>query len=404
MTERQIPKLGDLRALMKPRAVPLDPTERRLARAWCIDDLRTIARRRTPRAVFDYTDGGTEEERSLARAREAFGSVEFSPRVLRDVSKVDPSTSILGAPSALPVIFAPTGFTRMMHHAGERAVGQVAEAAGIPYCLSTVGTTSVEELAEAAPHGRNWFQLYLFQDRAASSELIGRAEAAGCEAIVLTVDVPVQGGRRRDLRNGLTIPPSLTLRTFAEGALHPNWWFNFLTTKPLRFASFAGHGESLKEQIARAFDPSITLDDLAWLRSVWSRPILVKGIQSVDDAKAVVDAGVDGIVISNHGARQLDRAPVPLELLPEIADAVGESAEVMMDGGVRTGADVIAAVALGARAVMVGRPYLYGLMAGGEAGVQKVVDILTEEITRTMRLVGVTAIDQLDAGYARLRP
>ena len=388
---------------MQPRTVPLNPVERRLARAWCIDDLRPIARRRTPRAVFDYTDGGTEEEESLARARDAFARVEFSPRVLRDVSKVDPATEVLGAPASLPIIFAPTGFTRMMHTEGERAVARVAEASGIPYCLSTVGTTSVEELAEAAPHGRNWFQLYLFQDRAASSELIARAAAAGCEAIVLTVDVPVQGGRRRDLRNGLTIPPSLSLRTFAEGALHPNWWFDFLTTEPLRFASFAGHGESLKEQIARVFDPSITLDDLAWLRSVWSRPILVKGIQSVADAKAVVDAGVDGVVISNHGARQLDRAPVPLELLPEVAAEVGDRTEVLMDGGVRTGADVVAAVALGAKAVMVGRPYLYGLMAGGQAGVQKVVDIFTEEITRTMQLVGVTAIDQLDATYARLR-
>lgn len=403
VSERRIPKIEDLRALMKPRPVQVSATERRLARAYCIDDLRTIGRRRNPRAVFDYADGGTEEERSLARNRDAFARVEFIPRVLRDVSAADPSTTILGLSAALPLAFAPTGFTRMQHHLGERAVARVAEEAGIPYCLSTVGTTSPEELVEAAPHGRNWFQLYLFQDRAASKDLIARVDAAGYEALVLTVDVPIQGGRRRDLRNGLTIPPSLSLRTFAEGALHPSWWMNFLTTEPLRFASFAGHGESLKEQIARAFDPALTFDDVAWLRDVWPRKLLIKGIQCVDDARAVADLGVDGVVVSNHGARQLDRAPVPLELLPEVATAVGDRVEVLMDGGVRSGADVVAAVALGARAVLVGRAYLYGLMAGGQAGVQKVVDIFTEEVKRTMQLVGVTAIDQLDPSYARLR-
>ncbi|MGH8999957.1 MAG: alpha-hydroxy acid oxidase [Acidimicrobiia bacterium] len=403
MTQRRLPRPAELRQVLRPRPQRLDPVERRLARAHSVDDLRVIARRRTPRAVFDYTDGGTEEERSLARNREAFGRVEFSPRVLRDVSKADPSTVILGRPAALPLAFAPTGFTRMMQHEGEPAVARVAHAAGVPYCLSTLGTTSVEELVAAAPGGRNWFQLYLFQDRAASRDLIARAEAAGYEAIVLTVDVPIQGGRRRDLRSGLTMPPTLTLRTLAEGTLHPSWWFNFLTTEPLRFASFGGHSESLADQITRVFDPSLTFDDVTWLRSVWPGTLVVKGIQSVDDARALADLGVDGLVVSNHGARQLDRAPVPLELLGEVTAAVGDRVEVLLDGGVRTGADVVAAVALGARAVLVGRAYLYGLMAGGQQGVQRVLDLLATEIVRTMILLGVTAIDQLDPTYARLR-
>jgi L-lactate dehydrogenase (cytochrome) len=332
-----------------------------------------------------------------------FSRVEFSPRVLRDVSSPETSTLILGERSELPLVFAPTGFTRLMHQEGESAVARVAERAGIPYALSTVGTTSIEALAAAAPKARKWFQLYVWRDRAASRDLVERADAAGYEALILTVDVPVAGDRRRDVRNGLTLPPSLTLRTFLEGALHPSWWFDLLTTDPLTFASLTSSEGTVAELINRIFDPVLNFEDLSWLRGIWSKPLIVKGILNVDDARAVVDLGADALVVSNHGARQLDRAPTPLEQLPSIVDAVGDRAEVYMDGGIRGGADVVAAVAFGARACLVGRAYLYGLMAGGQRGVQRAADILSAEITRTLQLLGVTSVSELTRDLVRLR-
>jgi L-lactate dehydrogenase (cytochrome) len=403
-TERRLPRWSELRPLLRPRPLQLDPTERRLSRALTVADLRTVARRRTPRAVFDYTDGAAEAESSLRRATEAFERVEFRPRVLRDVTAVDTATSILGRPSALPLAFAPTGFTRMMHHQGERAVARVAEAVGIPYALSTLGTTSIEDVAAAAPGARKWFQLYVWRDRGAGKELVERALAAGYEALILTVDVPVAGARLRDARNGLTIPPSLTLRTVVDAATHPAWWFNLLSTEPLEFASLTSSEGTVAELINRMFDPSLTVRDVSWLRETWPGPLIVKGIQHVDDARMVVDAGVDAIVVSNHGGRQLDRAPTPLEVLPAVAEAVGDRAEVLLDGGVRSGADVVAAVALGARACLVGRAYLYGLMAGGERGVRRAVDILAVEIARTLQLLGVDGVGGLEPEHVRLRP
>jgi L-lactate dehydrogenase (cytochrome) len=403
-TERRLPRWSELRPLLRPRPLQLDPTERRLSRALTIADLRALARRRTPKAAFDYTDGGAEAETSLRRAREAFLRVEFQPRVLRDVSAVDTTTSVLGRPSALPLAFAPTGFTRMMQHEGERAVVRVAEAVGIPYALSTLGTTSIEDVAAAAPGARKWFQLYVWRDRGAGKELVERAQAAGYEALMLTVDVPVAGARLRDARNGLTIPPSLTLRTVLDAATHPAWWFNLLSTEPLVFASLTSSEGTVAELINRMFDPSLTVRDVEWLRETWSGPLIVKGIQHVDDARMVVDAGVDALVVSNHGGRQLDRAPTPLEVLPAVVEAVGDRAEVLLDGGVRSGADVVAAVALGARACLVGRAYLYGLMAGGERGVRRSVDILAVEIARTLQLLGVDAVDALAPEHVRLRP
>ena len=330
-------------------------TERRLARAASVADLRLLARRRAPRAVFDYTDGAAGEEIALRRSREAFGRVEFRSRVLRDVSSVDTSTTILGRPSALPLIFAPTGFTRMMHTEGEPAVARVAARVGIPYALSTMGTTSIEGLAAATPGGRLWFQLYLWRDREASRDFVERAREAGYEALMLTVDTPVPGARLRDVRNGLTIPPSLSMRTFAEGVLHPTWWFDLLTTDALEFASLNRFEGTVAELVGRMFDPSVTMSDLSWLRSVWPGPLVVKGIQHVEDARAVVDAGADAVVVSNHGGRQLDRALVPLEALAEVVDAVGDGVEVYVDGGILSGSDLVAAVALGARAGLVGR-------------------------------------------------
>ncbi len=403
-TKRHLPRWSELQPLLRPRPVELDPTKRRLSRALTIADLRAAARRRTPRAVFDYTDGAAETETSLRRAREAFERVEFRPRVLRDVTVVDTTTTILGRPSTLPLAFAPTGFTRMMHHEGERAVARVAEGAGIPYALSTLGTTSIEDMAAAAPHARKWFQLYVWRDRGAGKELVERAQAAGYEALVLTVDVPVAGARLRDVRNGLTIPPSLTLRTVLDAALHPWWWVNLLTTEPLSFASLTFWEGTVAELIDKMFDPSLTSRDLTWLRETWSGPLIVKGIQHVDDARMVVDHGADAVVVSNHGGRQLDRAATPLEVLPAVVDAVGDRAEVLLDGGVRSGADVAAAVALGAKACLVGRAYLYGLMAGGERGVRRAVDILTGELIRTLQLLGVDSVTSLAPAHVRLRP
>jgi L-lactate dehydrogenase (cytochrome) len=403
MTSRRLPSWAELSPLLRPKPLELDPVKRRLSRAVTIGDLRDIARKQVPRAVFDYVDGAAEDETSLRRTRETFQKVEFVPQVLRDVSAVDPSTTILGKPSALPLVFAPTGFTRMMNHEGEPAVAQVARNTGIPYALSTMGTTGLEALAEAVPDARRWFQLYLWKDRAASRDLIARAKAAGYEALVLTVDTPIAGARHRDTRNGLTIPPALTLKTFFDGALHPAWWFNLLTTEPLSFASLNSWNGTVAELVAVMFDPSVTFADLEWLRGEWNGPLVVKGIQNIEDAQAVVERGADALVVSNHGGRQLDRAPTPLEQLPPILQAVGDRAEIYLDGGIMSGADIIAAVALGARACLVGRAYLYGLMAGGQQGVQKTADILTKEIIRTMRLLGVKTISELNPARLRLR-
>lgn len=389
--------------MLRPRRLPLSPTERRLATVASIPDLRLLARRRAPRAVFDYTDGAAGEEIGLRRSRQAYARVEFQPTVLQDVSSVDTSTTILGRPAALPLVFAPTGFTRMMHTDGEPAVARVASSIGIPYALSTMGTTSIERLAAAVPDGRRWFQLYLWRDREASRDFVVRAKRAGYEALVLTVDTPVAGARLRDVRNGLTIPPSLSLRTLAEGALHPAWWFDLLTTEPLEFASLNRFEGTVAELVGRMFDPAATMGDLAWLRSVWDGPLIVKGIQTVADARAVVDAGADAVIVSNHGGRQLDRSPTPLEMLPAVVDAVGDRAEVYVDGGILSGSDVVAAVAFGARAALVGRAYLYGLMAGGERGVQRAAEILREEVAGTLALLGVTRAADLRREHVRLR-
>lgn len=353
--------------------------------------------------MFDYADGAAGDEISLRRSRAAYSRVEFVPQVLRDVSSVDTSTTILGRRSTMPLVFAPTGFTRMMHTEGESAVGRVAAGVGIPYALSTMGTRSVEQLAAEVPTGRLWFQLYLWRDRDASRDLVERAKAAGYEALVLTVDTPVPGPRLRDVRNGLTIPPSLSARTLLDGALHPAWWFDLLTTEALEFASLNRFDGTVAELVAQMFDPTATLEDLTWLRSAWPRPLVVKGIQTIVDALAVVDAGADAVIVSNHGGRQLDRGLTPLEVLPGVVDAVGDRAEVYIDSGILSGSDVVAAVAFGARAALVGRAYLYGLMAGGERGVRRAADILQAEVASTLALLGVTRVDDLCRDRIRLR-
>jgi L-lactate dehydrogenase (cytochrome) len=403
MTARRFPRWADLRPYLRVEPIRGSAVDRRLARAASIEDLRLAARRHTPRAVFDYVDGAAEHELSLRRSRAAFASVEFLPGVLRDVTQASTATTILGRPAAMPLIFAPTGFTRLMHHEGEPAVARAATRAGIPYSLGTVGTTSPEDLAKSDPGGNHWFQLYVWRDRGISQALVDRARAAGFGTLILTVDTPVGGARLRDLRSGFTIPPSLRVGTIADIALHPGWWFNLLTTEPLRFATPPGFHGTAADLMDRVFNPSLTLDDIDWLRNLWPGSLVVKGLQDPADALAVVERGADAVIVSNHGGRQLDRVVTPLEQLPRVLEAVGGRAEVFMDGGVMSGGDVIAAVAMGARACLVGRAYLYGLMAGGERGVDRATTVLHQGMIRTMKLLGVTSVEQLTPGHARLR-
>lgn len=398
MGTRRVPRWSELSELVRPRKVSGSAVERRLARAATVDDLRETARRTVPRAVFDYTDGAAGEELSLARSREAFRRVEFRPSVLRDVATVDTATTVLGRPAALPLVFAPTGFTRLMHTDGEPAVARVAERTGIPYALSTMGTTSMEALAAAAPGTRRWFQLYLWRDREASAAMVQRARDAGYEALVLTVDTPVAGPRLRDVRNGFTIPPALSLRTVANAALHPRWWIDLLTTEPLEFASLSSWGGTVGELVDRVFEPSATVADVARLREDWPGPLVVKGIQGADDARAVVDAGADAVVVSNHGGRQLDGAIAALDALPAIVDAVGGDLQVLLDSGVRSGADIVKALALGADAVLIGRPFVWGLAAGGEDGALAVLRGMLADLDLTLGLTGHTAPGELNPG------
>jgi L-lactate dehydrogenase (cytochrome) len=369
--------------------------KRRLEKALTIYDLREIAKRRTPQAPFDYTDGAAEQELSLSRARRAFENVEFHPNILRDVSKVNTAREVLGGASAFPLSIAPTGFTRMMHTEGELAGAQAAAEFGIPFTLSTMGTASIEQVAAVEPLGRRWFQLYLWTDRDQSLELIRRARASGFDTLFVTVDVPVAGARLRDKRNGMSIPPALTIKTITNAIPRPEWWFNFITTPPLEFASLNNWGGTVAELIDKMFDPTVTFDDLKWIRSEWPGKLVIKGVQSLEDAVALTKYGVDGIVLSNHGGRQLDRAPIPFHLLPEVHREIGNEVEIMIDTGIMSGADVVAAVAMGARSTMIGRAYLYGLMSGGHAGVVRALEILTGEITRTMQLLGVASLEEL---------
>ncbi len=408
MVERHLPKPRDLAPLMQFKKPELSAKKRRLDKALTVADLRTIAKRRTPKAAFDYTEGAAEGEISLARARQAFEDIEFHPSILRDVSRVDTSREVLGGPVALPFGIAPTGFTRMMQSEGERAGAAAAGAAGIPFSLSTMGTSSIEDVQAANPDGRNWFQLYMWKDRERSMALVDRAARAGFDTLLVTVDVPVAGARLRDKRNGMSIPPALTPGTVVNAIPRPAWWINFLTTEPLAFASLDRWSGTVAELLDTMFDPTVDFEDLAWIKEQWPGKVVVKGVQNVADAKRLADLGVDGIILSNHGGRQLDRAPIPFHLLPEVVREVGDDLEVHLDTGIMSGADIVAAVALGARFTLIGRAYLYGLMAGGREGVDRVIDILRSEIERTMRLLGVVSLDELEPAHvtqlARLEP
>ena len=400
--KRRFPNPLDIAALMKFKAPVWNPTQRRLNAAHTIQDLAKIAKRRTPKAPFDYADGAADSEISLARARQAFQDIEFQPRILRDVSEVDLSIEVLGKKVSMPFGIAPTGFTRMMQTEGEIAGSQAAEANGIPFALSTLGTRSIEEVAEAAPGGRNWFQLYMWKDRERSLGLVQRAAAAGFDTLMLTVDVPVAGARLRDKRNGMTIPPQLTLGTIVNAIPRPAWWINFLTTDPLKFASLSSWNGTVAELLDAMFDPTITFEDLKWIRQNWNGKLVVKGIQNIEDAKLAVAAGADAVTLSNHGGRQLDRAPVPFHLLEDTVKQIGKDAEVHLDTGIMHGQDIIAAIAKGAKFTMVGRAYLYGLMAGGREGVDKMISILSSEMTRTMKLLGARSLDELEPGHVKI--
>lgn len=396
---RRLPDVRELASLMQVARPSSDRAAAQVGKATSVWELREIAKRRTPKAPFDYVDGAAESEISLNRARRAFRDIEFAPSVLRDA---DTSTTVFGRRLAMPLAIAPTGFTRMMQTEGEYAGSAAAADAGIPFCLSTMGTASIEDVAHHAPDGTNWFQLYLWNDRAASQDLVERAWAAGYETLVVTVDTPVPGARLRDTRNGFTIPPRLTASTVLDAALRPAWWSDFLTREPLSFASLSRSSGTVADLVGRLFDPTLTDDDVRWLRDLWPGNLVVKGVQTVDDARRAVELGADGVIVSNHGGRQLDRAPVPLHLLPQIRDALGPDVPIGLDTGIMDGADVVAAVALGADFCLIGRAYLYGLMAGGQRGVERVLTLMHESARRTMRLLGVNTLDELGPHHVRL--
>jgi len=399
--KRQFPKPSELAPLLKFSLPTLRRKKRRLENAYTIWDLRDIAKKRTPKGPFDYTDGSAESEVSLERARQAFADLEFIPSILKDVSTADLTRTSLGEKFSMPVGIAPTGFTRMMQTEGEIAGARAAEKFGIPFTLSTLGTTTIEDVVTAAPGGRNWFQLYMWKDREGSMALVERAQRAGVKNLMLTVDVPAAGQRIRDYRNGLTVPPRLTAGTVINAIPRPAWWINFLTTPSIEFASMKNWEGTVGELLDYMFDPTMTWEDLAWIRKQWNGTLTVKGIQNLDDAKKAAELGADAVLLSNHGGRQLDRAPVMLHLLSDIKKEFKKDYEIHIDTGIMHGADVLAAVALGAQFTYVGRAYLYGLMAGGQDGVERALEIMRTQMVRNMKLLGVNSLDELTPKHVR---
>jgi L-lactate dehydrogenase (cytochrome) len=391
-----------LRSVIRFERIETDRIERRLARAASVDDLRRIAKRHLPGGVFDYIDGGAEDERTLAANQAAYAATTFRPRVLRGLTNVDPATRILGRAVAYPLVLAPTGFTRIVDPDGELAVARAAERAGVPYTLSTLSTRSIEAVREVSD-GRLWFQVYAWRDRGLVTEMIERAAAVDYEALVLTVDTAVFGRRERDVRRGFSLPPTIGPGTIIDGASHPRWTWSFVRSEPIRFANVVGRdvgdGASpvtLSDYINTQFDPALSWDDVDWLRSVWNGAIVLKGVQTVADAVLAADAGVDAIAVSNHGGRQLDGAPSTFSLVAPVADAVGGRTEIICDGGIRRGSDIVKAVAAGATAAMAGRAYLYALGAAGERGVDRVLDWFRADVVRTMSLLGTGVVADLD--------
>ena len=385
-----------IRQLIQMKPVELDATRRRLSACHDIADLRAAGRRLTPRPVFDYVDGGADEELSLRANTRAFRRWRFQPRALVNVSEADTSAAFLGSVAPLPLALAPTGYTRMMHPAGEIGAARAAQRHGLPYTLSTMATTTIEAVAEAAQPDL-WFQLYILRDSGLTKELVDRAAAAKYRALVVTVDTFVAGHRTRDRRNGLVIPPELTARTLASIAGKPGYWIRMLRNPAIDFANFAGHPAATIEGTGELFNPGIDWGDIAELRARWPGKLVIKGPLSPGDARRAVSAGADGLQLSNHGGRQLDRALPPADMIAAVREAVGPEVSVLVDSGIRHGSDIAVALALGADACAIGRAYLYGLMAGGEPGVNKALDILAEQFRRTMQLLGVRSVAELRA-------
>ena len=365
-----------------------------------IDELRSAARRRLPKTIFEFIDGGAFDEVTLRANREDFEKIRFRTRILTDVTECDTSTTIIGTPANVPLILAPTGLAGILHRRGELCASRAAHRAGVPYCLSTMATCSIEQIAEASPVQR-WFQLYVLKDRGITKAMIERARATGCKALVLTVDTKIQGPRERDMRNGFTVPPKFTLGTMVDFARHWRWLLDVGLGPKVTFRNFdgtaaqSGNAVSITQFIAGQYDLSISWKDVDWFKSVWGGPLALKGVLTPEDAKIALDHGVDAVIVSNHGGRQLDGAMSAIEALPDVVDAVQGRAEVILDGGVRRGADVVKALALGARACMIGRAWLYGLASDGEAGVDRALEILINEIEVTMRLLGRTTVAEL---------
>ena len=388
-----------LRSVMRFRRFELDPVARRLAKAANVHDLRVMARRRLPRGVFDYIDGGAEDEHTMGENTAAFRRIGFHPRILQGVGKPDPSTTLLGRPLTIPLVLAPTGFTRIADPEGELAVARAAARAGVPYTLSTLGTRSIEEVADVSD-GRKWFQLYMFRDRGLCEEMVKRAAAAGFEALVFTVDLTVHGRRERDVRRGFELPPKIGLDTLLDGAIHPNWTWHFVRSEPIRFANVAGEhvgdgstAVTLADYIAQQMDPGLTWKDAEWLRSIWDGPIVVKGIQTVADAKIAADEGIEAIALSNHGGRQLDS----LARHRRSRRAGGRRGRRPHRDHLRrrhpAGERHREGRRARARACMAGRAYLYGLGAAGERGVDHVLQMFDADIRRTMALIGAHDVE-----------
>jgi len=390
-----------MRRLVQLRAVTLDSTARRLGGCYDVSDLRRAAKRRIPRPVFDYVDGAADEEIASAANTAAFRSWRFLPRVLAGVASAETAAPVFGSTLPVPMLLGPAGYTRMMHPDGEIGAARSALRHGIPYTLSTMASTGIEELRAgvvgAAPDGDGdlWFQLYLTKNRPQAFDLVSRAADNGFSTLVVTVDTIVAGNRVRDLRNGLSIPPALTLSTVASVAMKPSYWYHLLAGPALDYANFAGRAPTTVMKTADFFDADLNWSDISDLRSRWAGKLLLKGPVGPADARRALELGVDGVQLSNHGGRQLDRTVAPADLIAPVREAVGPSFTVLVDSGVRHGADVAVAMALGADAAVLGRAYLYGLMAGGEAGVDRTLDLLSRQFLSTMQFLGVTSVAEL---------
>ena len=379
-----------------------------MSKYYNIDDLRLLAKKRVPRAVFDYADGAAEDELTKDNNRNAFKKWKFIPDVLVDVAEVDTQTKVLGTEMPFPFALGPTAISYLFHHSGEPAVARAASERNFPSTLSSIASTNIEDYADASDCSV-WYQMYVWKNREISNDFIKRCKEKNYKAIMLTVDVPVGGKRERDLRSGMTIPPRLTLSSIIDAAFHPSWWWNFIFGPKIKFANvkerFMGKNKNFSNMMTymnQQFDPSVTWDEAKEIASMWGGPFAIKGLMNADDAEKAIEIGASAIVISNHGGRQLDSAVAPIDVLPEIAERVNGRAEILIDGGIRRGTDIVKAIALGADACLIGRPWVYGLAAKGEKGVGLVIDILSSEVTRTLQLLGCKSINDVSKRHVKL--